>query len=235
MKLFSIPSPGDPFLFRFHGLQARWYGLILALAVLLAGWIARKEFRRRKIDPELVYTIAVWTVPFGLVGARLYHVVTDWGAFSPGHYSQIPQIWQGGLGIWGAVLGGMVGTLIGVRRAKLPFWVVADCIAPGLILAQALGRWGNYFNQELYGGPSTKPWAVKIDNPAFPYNIVGGPHTFVPTFLYESLWDLSGVLHPVAVHQAVLEPRPGRHDLRPVRGALLVRQALHRDAANRHR
>ncbi len=188
--LLSIPSPGDPFLFRFHGIQARWYGLILALAVLLAGWIARKEFRRRSMDPEQVYTIAVWTVPAGLIGARLYHVITDWGAFSPGHYSDIPQIWQGGLGIWGAVLGGMVGMLIGVRRAHMPFWVVADCVAPGLILAQALGRWGNYFNQELYGGPSTKPWAVKIDNPVFPYNIVGGPHTFVPTFLYESLWDL---------------------------------------------
>ena len=102
MPFFSIPSPGDPFLFRFHGLQARWYGLILALAVLLAGWIARKEFRRRKIDPELAYTIAVWTVPFGLVGARLYHVVTDWRP-SPTGTGQIPQIWQGGLGIWGAV------------------------------------------------------------------------------------------------------------------------------------
>ena len=105
------------------------------------------------MDPEQVYTIAVWTVPAGLIGARLYHVITDWGAFSPGHYSEIPQIWQGGLGIWGAVLGGMVGMLIGVRRAHMPFWVVADCVAPGLILAQALGRWGNYFNQELYGGP----------------------------------------------------------------------------------
>ncbi len=72
----------------------------------------------------------------------------------------------------------------------MPFWRVADCVAPGLILAQALGRWGNYFNQELYGGPSSKPWAVKIDNPAFPYNITGGAHTFVPTFLYESVWDL---------------------------------------------
>jgi prolipoprotein diacylglyceryl transferase len=190
MFLLEIPSPSDPFIFQFHGLQARWYGLILALAVLLGGWIARKEFRRRGLDPELVYTIAVWTVPAGLIGARLYHVITDWGAFSPGHYSEIPQIWQGGLGIWGAVVGGMIGMLIGVRRAKLPFWVVADCVAPGLVLAQALGRWGNYFNQELYGGPSSKPWAVKIDNPAFPYNLQNGPHTFVPTFLYESIWDV---------------------------------------------
>ena len=234
MKLFSIPSPGDPFLFRFHGLQARWYGLILALAVLLAGWIARKEFRRRKIDPELVYTIAVWTVPFGLVGARLYHVVTDWGAFSPGHYSQIPQIWQGGLGIWGAVLGGMVGTLIGVRRAKLPFWVVADCIAPGLILAQALGRWGNYFNQERTAAPApSRGRSRSTIRPSPTTSSAGRTRSYPPSCT--SRCGLAGVLHPVAVHQAVLEPRPGRNDLRPLRGALLVRQDLHRDAANRHR
>ena len=186
---FEIPSPGDPFLFKLGGLQPRWYGLLLALGVLVAGWIARKEFRRRGYDPELAYTIGVWTVPFGLVGARLYHVITDWSAFS-GNEVEIIRIWHGGLGIWGAVVGGMLGTWIGCRRAKLPFWAVADCIAPGLILAQALGRWGNYFNQELYGGPSSKPWAVKIDNPIPPYNVPGAPDTFVPTFLYESIWDV---------------------------------------------
>ena len=190
MTLLSIPSPGDPFIFQIGGLQPRWYGLLLALGVILAGWIARREFRRRDLDPEAVYSIGVWTVPFGLVGARLYHVVTDWGAFSPGHYQDIPAIWQGGLGIWGAVLGGLLGMWIGCRRAGLSFWVVADCAAPGVVLAQALGRWGNYANQELYGGPSHRPWAVKIDNPPFPYSATPGPHTFVPTFLYESLWNL---------------------------------------------
>ncbi len=187
--MLSIPSPGDPFLFRFGGIQARWYGLLLALGVLVAGWLTRREFRRRGLDPELVYTVAVWTVPLGLAGARLYHVVTDWSAFS-GHYLDTVKIWHGGLGIYGAVLGGMLGAWIGARRARVPFWTVADCIAPGLILAQAIGRWGNYFNQELYGGPSKLPWAVKIDNPIAPYNVPGGPHTFVPTFLYESLWNL---------------------------------------------
>jgi len=189
MMLLDIPSPGDPFVFQFGRFQARWYGLLLAIGVLLAGWIARREFRRRGFDPELAYTVGVWTVPLGLIGARLYHVVTDWSAFS-NNYLEAVRIWHGGLGIWGAVLGGMLGAWIGCRRAKLPFWAVADCIAPGLILAQALGRWGNYFNQELYGGPSSRPWAVKIDNPVPPYNVPGGPHTFVPTFLYESIWDV---------------------------------------------
>jgi prolipoprotein diacylglyceryl transferase len=184
----SIPSPSSPYIFRLGGLQPRWYGLLLAVGVLLAGWVARREFRRRGIDPDLAYSIAVWTVPFGLVGARLYHVITDWGAFWPHHLADVPKIWQGGLGIWGAVLGGMLGTLIGCRRVKLPFWRVADCIAPGLILAQALGRWGNYANQELYGHPSSLPWAVKID-PTHRYAPYQADSTFQPMFLYESLWD----------------------------------------------
>jgi prolipoprotein diacylglyceryl transferase len=182
----SIPSPGDPFLIKAGGFQVRWYGLLLAAGVLLAGWIARREFRRRGFDPELAYSIAVWTVPLGLVGARLYHVVTDWGAFQH-HLVDMFKIWKGGLGIYGAILGGMLGTWIGCRRVKLAFWAVADCIAPGLILAQALGRWGNYFNQELYGRPSDLPWAVKIDHPQLPYH---EGQTFHPTFLYESLASL---------------------------------------------
>jgi len=184
--LFEIPSTGDPFLVDAGPFHVRWYGLLLALGVLIAGWIARREFRRRNLDPELVYSIAVWAVPLGLVGARLYHVVTDWDVFS-NDLSQVPAIWNGGLSIFGAVLGGMLGVWIGCRRTKVPFWVVADCVAPGLILAQALGRWGNYFNQELYGKPSDLPWAVKIDNPQAPYE---PGSTFHPTFLYESLWDL---------------------------------------------
>ena len=128
----------------------------------------------------------MWTVPFGLVGARLYHVVTDWGAFQH-HLIDMFKIWKGGLGIYGAVGVGALGTWIGCRRVNLRFWSVADCIAPGLILAQALGRWGNYFNQELYGRPSDLPWAVKIDHPQLPYH---EGQTFHPTFLYESLSSL---------------------------------------------
>jgi len=128
--VLSIPSPGDPFLIKAGGFQVRWYGLLLAAGVLVAGWIARREFRRRGFDPELAYSIAVWTVPLGLIGARLYHVVTDWTAFQH-HLIDMFKIWKGGLGIYGAVLGGMLGTLIGCRRVKLGFWAVADCIAPG--------------------------------------------------------------------------------------------------------
>jgi prolipoprotein diacylglyceryl transferase len=188
VNLLSIPSPGDPFLINSGPIHARWYGLLLALGVLIAGWIARREFRRRGMDPELAYSIAVWGVPFGLAGARLYHVITDWDAFRH-DLSQVPAIWNGGLSIFGAVLGGMLGTWIGCRRVKLPFWKVADCIAPGLVLAQALGRWGNYFNQELYGKPTDRPWGVEIDpqHRVAPYQ---NDATFQPTFLYESILNL---------------------------------------------
>jgi phosphatidylglycerol---prolipoprotein diacylglyceryl transferase len=185
VTLLSIPSPGDPFLIDSGPIHARWYGLLLAIGVLLAGWIARREFRRRGMDPEQAYSIAVWAVPFGLAGARLYHVITDWDAFS-NNLSQIPAIWNGGLSIFGAVLGGMLGTWIGSRRVRLPFWAVADSVAPGLILAQALGRWGNYFNQELYGKPTDRPWGVEID-PAHRVPGYQDSETFHPTFLYESL------------------------------------------------
>lgn len=188
MGLLSIPSPSTPYLFRLGGFEPRWYGLLLAVGVLVGGWMTRREFVRRGVDPGLVYPIAVWGVPFGLVGARLYHVFTDWGAFWPHNLTALPSIWQGGLGIWGAVLGGMLGVWIGARRAGLSFWMVADSIAPGLILAQAIGRWGNYANQELYGHPSGLPWAVQI-SPAHRYAPYHAFTTFQPMFLYESIWD----------------------------------------------
>lgn len=193
LMLLSIPSPSSPYIFQLGPLQPRWYGLLLACGVLLGGWITRREFRRRGVDPDLAYPIAVWAVPFGLAGARLYHVITDWGAFWPHHLADVPKIWQGGLGIWGAVLGGMLGVWIATRRAKLPFWLVADSIAPGLILAQALGRWGNYANQELYGHPSSLPWAIQI-SPAHRYAPYQAYATFQPMFLYESIWDAAACL-----------------------------------------
>ena len=188
MTLLSIPSPGDPFIINSGPIHARWYGLLLAIGVLLGGWLARREFRRRGIDPELAYSIAVWAVPFGLAGARLYHVITDWSDFKH-DLSQVPAIWNGGLSIFGAVLGGMLGTWIGCRRVKLPFWQVADCIAPGLVLAQALGRWGNYFNQELYGKPTDAAWGLKIDQN---HRVAPSANstTFEPMFLFESILDV---------------------------------------------
>jgi prolipoprotein diacylglyceryl transferase len=185
--LLSIPSPGDPFIFQLGGFHPRWYSVLLAVAVVAGIWVTRSQFGRRGLDPELVFPVAVCAIVLGLVGARVEHIATDWKP-----YDAIPHnaylIWHGGLGIFGAVLGGMAGTWIGCRIVRLPFLTVADCAAPGLILGQAIGRLGNYTNQELYGRASGLPWAVKIDHPVPPY--LSG-QTFQPTFLYELVWDLA--------------------------------------------
>jgi prolipoprotein diacylglyceryl transferase len=135
-----------------------------------------------------------------VVGARLYHVATDWSAFS-GHLGDIPLIQRGGLGIYGALLGGALGAAVGARRAGVPLLVVLDCAAPGVAFAQALGRFGNYFNQELFGGPTDLPWGLEIDPEHRPLQYLDDT-TFHPTFLYESLWNLlvMAVLLRVARH-----------------------------------
>jgi prolipoprotein diacylglyceryl transferase len=185
--LLSLPSPGDPFVFQIGSLQPRWYGVLLAVGVAAAVWMTRRQLARRGLDPEGVFPVVVCAVVLGLVGARIEHVVTDWKPYSAIFVNAF-WIWRGGLGIYGALLGGMLGAWIGCRIARLPFWVLADCAAPGLILAQAIGRVGNYTNQELYGRPSSLPWAIRIDNPLPPY--LHG-QAFQPTFLYEALWDLA--------------------------------------------
>jgi prolipoprotein diacylglyceryl transferase len=186
--LAFIPSSSSSVIVSAGPLTLRWYGLLIAIGVLLAGWIVKRELQRRGIDPERVYTLATWCIPGGIIGARLYHIATDWGRFAH-HLSQLPQIWNGGLGLPGVIIGGATGAAIGARRARIPMLVAFDAVAPGLIAAQALGRWGNYFNQELFGGPTRLPWALEIAPSRRPAGYEQYA-TFHPTFLYESLWDI---------------------------------------------
>ena len=146
-------------------------------------------------DPVAIEEIALWAVPFGIVGGRIYHVISTPGPYfgAGGHPIDAFKIWQGGLGIWGAVAIGALGAWIGARRQKVSFSAFMDAAAPGLIIAQAIGRIGNYFNQELFGGPTTLPWGLEVD----PYqSMLAGqfpPDTlFHPTFLYEIVWNLAG-------------------------------------------
>jgi prolipoprotein diacylglyceryl transferase len=187
--LGSIPSPSSGNLGPFH-----MYGVILAVGVLVGVYVAELRWRRRGYPHDGIYDIAFWVVIWGVIGARLYHVVTDYQLFEDDPWRAF-QIWRGGLGIWGAVIGGFLAVIVITRRRKMPTLAVMDCMAPGIVLAQAIGRWGNYFNQELFGKPSTLPWALEIAPSHRPSGYVQYA-TFQPTFLYESLACLAifGVL-----------------------------------------
>jgi prolipoprotein diacylglyceryl transferase len=181
----DIPSPSANGV-NIGPLRLHVYGLLIACGIGAAVWLAQRRWTRLGGLPGTMATLAVWGVPGGLIGARAYSLATSWQVDTGGHVVQAFEIWHGGLGIWGGVLGGVATGLIGAHRHHLPFRPLLDAVAPALPLGQAVGRWGNYFNQELYGRPSHLPWAVRIDNPA------GYTHaaTFQPTFLYECLWDL---------------------------------------------
>ncbi|HLH46881.1 MAG TPA: prolipoprotein diacylglyceryl transferase [Acidimicrobiales bacterium] len=174
-------------------LRLHVYGLMIALGVVAAVWMAQRQWTRIGGAANTMSSLAVWGVPGGLVGARLYSLATSWNVDTGGSVVRAFEIWHGGLGIWGGVLGGVATGLYGARRRGLPAAPLLDCVAPAFPIAQAIGRIGNYFNQELYGWKSGLPWAVKIDHPtALMHN--GQPYppgtTFQPTFLYELIWDL---------------------------------------------
>jgi prolipoprotein diacylglyceryl transferase len=186
-----IPSPSEG-VWHIGPLPLRAYALGIIVGALVAIWIGEKRFTARGGRPGLIGDMAIWAVPFGIVGARLYHVATDPELyFGKGkHVIDTIEIWKGGLGIWGAIAGGAVGAYIACRRYGVTFSSVADALAPGLLVAQAIGRIGNYFNQELFGKPTTKPWGLKIDLAHRPEGYTQFA-TFQPTFLYELLWNLA--------------------------------------------
>ena len=174
----SIPSPSfntiGPFTL---------YGLMIGLGIIAATLLARPRLEARSIHPDTVMEMVVWVVPGGIVGARLYHVITDGKSITEWH-----EIWEGGLGIPGAIAGGAIAGLLFFRNRGLPRAKMLDAVVPGLPLAQAIGRWGNWWNQELYGKPTDLPWGLEIDRPVAGYTEF---ETFHPTFLYESLWNLA--------------------------------------------
>jgi prolipoprotein diacylglyceryl transferase len=168
------------------------YGLTLLVAILACIWLTGRRWIALGGDWELVTRVAVWGVAFGVLGARLYHDLTSWSEVPDPKWQGIWEVWKGGLGIWGGIaLGALAGSIV-VRRAGYSVASFLDAAAPGLLLAQAIGRIGNWWNQELYGKPTTLPWGLKIDPAHRPLNYLDRA-TFHPTFLYELLWDLLGV------------------------------------------
>lgn len=184
----AIPSPPENAI-HIGPLQLRAYGLMIAAGVLVALWIAKRRWAAVGRDPADVSAIAVWAVPAGLVGARLYHVATDFSRFR-GRWWHVPAIWEGGLGIPGGIAAGVLAGVILARRRQLPVAQLLDAVAPAIPVGQAIGRLGNWFNQELYGRPTGLPWGLRIDPEHRPAGMASIA-TYHPTFLYEALWNLT--------------------------------------------
>jgi prolipoprotein diacylglyceryl transferase len=202
----SIPSPDYEWqiwelnLFGWQ-LNIHMYALCILVGIVLAVAITSRRLTRRGAEPGVVLDIALWAVPLGIIGARIYHVLTHpddyfyeganvWNPFQPG---AVWNIWEGGNAIYGSLIGGAIGVWIGCRMTGIRFWSFADALAPGLLVAQAAGRLGNWFNHELFGMPTDLPWGLEIEssNVAFPAGLPDGT-LFHPTFLYEIIWNLAG-------------------------------------------
>lgn len=186
----SIPSPSRA---EWHlgPLPLRAYALAILVGIVVAAWLTMRRLAARGGTTDDVLEISLWAVPFGIVGGRIYHVISSPQAYfgEGGNPWDAFAIWEGGLGIWGAIALGAVGAWIGCRRQGVRFADFADAVAPGLLVAQAIGRLGNWFNQELFGGETTLPWGLEIDDAHLPPGFDSGT-LFHPTFLYEMVWNL---------------------------------------------
>jgi prolipoprotein diacylglyceryl transferase len=190
LALLSIPSPSEG-VWHLGPVPIRGYALSIIAGIIAAIWIGERRWVARGGRSGEVSDVAVWAVPFGVVGGRIYHVITDHDLyFGDGkHPIEALYVWRGGLGVWGAIALGAVGVIIGAKLRGIKVLPMVDALAPGVLVAQALGRWGNWFNQELFGKPTDLPWGLEID-PEFRPPGYEDYATFHPTFLYEFLWCL---------------------------------------------
>lgn len=184
----------NPIAFHFGGLQVRWYGVIIASAVILATLLAVREAKKRNINPDDVYDMILWALPVAIISARAYYVAFEWKYYSqnPG---QIIQIWDGGIAIYGSLIGAAIVVIIFCRSRWIPTWLMLDVAAPVLIMAQGIGRWGNFMNQEAFGRVTNLAFLQSLHLPEFIIHqmYIQGAYR-QPTFLYESVWDISGFI-----------------------------------------
>ncbi|MEM5002218.1 prolipoprotein diacylglyceryl transferase [Priestia megaterium] len=187
-------QPLDRVFLEIGPLTVYWYGVIIGVGVLLGLYIATRESVRRGLSKDTFVDLILFAVPIAIICARIYYVSFEWGYYSK-HLNEIPQIWQGGIAIHGGLIGGVLTAIVYSKVKKISFWKLADIAAPSLILGQAIGRWGNFMNQEAHGGPVTRTFLEGLHLPNFIINqmYINGTY-YHPTFLYESLWDFAGFI-----------------------------------------
>ena len=187
-------QPIDPIAIAFGPLQVHWYGVIIGLAIILALYIAVRETEKRGLDKDVFMDLMLWAIPIAILSARLYYVIFEWNYYSqnPG---EIIAIWNGGLAIHGALIGGVITAIVFTKKKKVSFWQLVDIAAPSIILGQAIGRWGNFINQEAHGGEVTRAFLENLQLPEFIINqmYINGAY-YHPTFLYESIWNFVGFI-----------------------------------------
>jgi len=184
----GLQSPG-PIIFQAGPVTIRWYSVIIITGIILGTLLAQRLAKQRDEDPEKIADLAVWLVVGAIPFARLYYVLFEWERYAQGPWWKVFAIWEGGIAIHGAILGGIIAAYLFAKKTKSNFWKLADICAPALALGQAIGRWGNFFNSEAFGVPTDLPWKLYIPPEWRPTAFIANNY-FHPTFLYESLWNL---------------------------------------------
>ncbi|MGG3571533.1 prolipoprotein diacylglyceryl transferase [Bacillus gobiensis] len=188
-------TPINPVAFELGPLAVHWYGVIIGLGALLGLWLAVRESQKRGLHKDTFVDLILFAIPIAILSARAYYVIFQWNEYYRDHPGEIVKIWEGGLAIHGGLIGAIVTGIIFAKVKGISFWKLADIAAPSILLGQAIGRWGNFINQEAYGGPVTRAFLENLHLPEFiinQMNIQGQYHH--PTFLYESLWNFAGVI-----------------------------------------
>lgn len=187
-------QPIDPIAFSLGPLQVHWYGVIIGTGIALALFLAMRESERRGLPKDIFADLLLWAIPIAIISARIYYVIFEWDYYSR-NVGEIVKIWNGGIAIHGALIGSVITAIIFAKKRNISFWQLADIAAPSLILGQAIGRWGNFINQEAHGGEVSRAFLESLFLPEFIINqmYINGAY-YHPAFLYESVWNLAGVV-----------------------------------------
>ncbi|WP_210365329.1 prolipoprotein diacylglyceryl transferase [Bacillus sp. REN3] len=202
-------QPLDPVAFSLGPIQVYWYGIIIGAGIAIALWLAIREGERRGLPKDIFADLMLWAIPISIICARIYYVIFQWDYYSQ-HPAEIPQIWNGGIAIHGALIGAVATAYVFARSRNVSFWKLADIAAPSLIIGQVIGRWGNFMNQEAHGGEVSRAFLENLHLPEFIINqmYINGAY-YHPTFLYESVWNLLGFILLMSLRRV----NPGRGEI----------------------